>query len=85
MDKTLSLWTNGVVMAPPNVPEVPVYEAPGTIAYKGLRVGLPDLIALPMPKGPWQTPLLLIYVFSLHSTKDTRKLRRTPQASGLVK
>ena len=27
-------------MARPNVPEVPVYEAPLTIAWKGLRPGL---------------------------------------------
>ena len=27
-------------MARPNVPEVPVYEAPGTIAWKGLRPGM---------------------------------------------
>ncbi len=51
VDQALSLWTNGVVMARPNVPEVPVYEAPETIAYKGLRPGLPDLIALSMPKS----------------------------------
>ena len=51
VDKALSLWTNGVVMARPNVPEVPVNEAPGTIAYNGLRPGLPDLIALPMEKA----------------------------------
>ncbi len=51
VDEALSLWTNGVVVARPNVPEVPVYEAPETIAYNGLRPGLPDLIALPMPKA----------------------------------
>ena len=51
VDKARSLWTNGVVMARPDVPEVPVYEAPETIAYNGLRPGLPDLIALPMPKA----------------------------------
>ncbi|VUX55332.1 protein of unknown function [uncultured Woeseiaceae bacterium] len=51
VDKPLSLWTDGVAMARPNVPEVPVYEAPETIAYKGLRPGLPDLIAHSMPKA----------------------------------
>ncbi len=38
-------------MARPNVPEIPVYEAPETNANKGLRSGFPDLIALPMPKA----------------------------------
>jgi len=51
VDKPLSLWADGVAMARPGVPEVPAYEAPGTIAYKGLRPGLLDLIALPMPKA----------------------------------
>lgn len=37
MGKPISLWTDEVAMARPNVPEVPVYEAPKTFEWNGLR------------------------------------------------
>ena len=40
VDKAIPLWTEGVVMARPNVPAVSVYEAPRTIAWKRLRPGM---------------------------------------------
>ncbi len=40
VDKAISLWADGVVVARPNVLAVPVYEARTTIAWTELRPGM---------------------------------------------